>query len=50
MIIISKIVKLKYIMKNIKRYILSKSIKVLQLNAVNIRDCMKYDTTNVQLK
>ena len=50
MIIISKVIKLKYIMKNIKRYTSSKSVKVLQLNIVNIRDCMKHDIINIQLE
>ena len=50
MITMPKIVKLKYAMENAKRYMSSKLAKVLQLNAVNVRDCTKHDIINVQLE
>ena len=37
-------------MKNIKKYISSKFIKALQLNVINVKNCMKYDITNAQLE
>ena len=50
MIIMSKVVKLKYVVENAKRYMSSKSAKALQSNAANVKDCTKHDTTNAQLE
>ena len=50
MIIMPKVVKLKYVVENVERHTPPKSAKALQLNAANVRDCMKHGTTNVQLE
>ena len=46
--IISKHVKLKYAMKNMKNLMKLKAAKILRLNAINARNLMKYDITNTQ--